>query len=302
MSRQAGIFTAGILAGAVCLAGSANPAMAQSGSPPLFTPNSSAGWFAFSRQFIPPPRGPGPVTADPVHRGVSNDEFRATGRQPSMAVADLNNPILQPWAREKMRERNEIVLSGKQIFSAHAACWPEGIPHFLLEPMTRPMYILQAPNEVVMILTSFNEPRRIFLTDRHSDNPKASWYGEAIGHYEGDTLVVDTIGIDERTSVDGFNTPHTRQLHVIERWRMVDNGEVLEVNIHVEDPGAFTTPWNAIQRYRKFEVVAGKNAGSLIQLATPDEGPLTEAICAENPNSFMGMPHMPLPEAKTPDF
>jgi hypothetical protein len=183
----------------------------------------------------------------------------------------------------------------------HSTCWPIGIPHFLLEPMTRPMFIVQSPREVAMILTSFSDVRRIYMTDRHPDNVKYSFYGDSIGHYEGDTLVVDTIGLDDRTFVDGFETPHTKQLHVVERWHMVDNGEILEANVHVEDPGAFTTPWNAIQHYRRFEIVA-KKAGNLAQLATPEEGPLTEAICADNPNSFMGMEHRPLPHASKPDF
>src|SRR6267142_4728437 len=104
MSRPAGSFTASVFAGAVCLAGCLSiSAMAQGVSPPDFTPNSSAGWFAYTRQFIPPASGAGPVRPDPAHRGVSNDEFRATGRQPALAVADLNNPILQPWARDKVR-------------------------------------------------------------------------------------------------------------------------------------------------------------------------------------------------------
>jgi len=302
MSAPAGCFARCTLAGVVSIVvGLGVPALAADG-PPVFTPNSSAGWFAYKREFIPPASGAGPVQADPAHRGVTNDEFRATGRQPSMAVADLDNPILQPWARAKVRERNELVLAGKQVFSMHASCWPVGVPHFLLEPMTRPMYIVQGSREVVMILTSFNDVRRIFLADKHSDNVKISWHGESIGHYEGDTLVVDTIGLDDRTSVDGFQTPHTTQLHVVERWRMIEGGEILEATVHVEDPGAYTMPWNAIQRYRRFEAVATKNAGSLIQLATPEEGPLTEAICAENPNSFMGMPHHPLPQAMAPDF
>ena len=254
MSRHAGNFTRRLLAGAAYLAGSLSTAMAQS-APPDFTPSPSAGWFAYSRVFIPPASGAGPVRPDRAHPGVSNDEYRATGKQPAIAVADLNNPILQPWARDKIRERNELVLSGKQVFSTHASCWPVGIPHFLLEPMTRPMYIVQGPKEVVMILTSFNEVLRIYLADKHSENVKTSWYGESIGHYEGDALVVDTIGLDDRTFVDGFQTPHTKQLHVIERFHLTDGGETLEVNVHVEDPGAFTTPWDAIQRYRRFEAV-----------------------------------------------
>jgi hypothetical protein len=90
---------------------------------------------------------------------------------------------------------------------------------------------------------------------------------------------------------------------VVERFHMIDGGEILEVNVHVEDPGAFTMPWDAIQRYRRFEAVASrKNVANLTQLATPDEGPLTEAVCADNPNSFMGMEHKPLPQAAVPDF
>jgi hypothetical protein len=108
--------------------------------------------------------------------------------------------------------------------------------------------------------------------------------------------------LDDRTFVDGFETPHTTRLHVVERWHLIDGGNILEASIHVEDPGAFTMPWDAIQRYRRFEAVAAKNVRSLVQLATPEEGPLTEAICAENPNSFMGMPHRPVPQATAPDF
>jgi hypothetical protein len=303
MSKHAETCVGVVLAGAVYLAGSMSfSAMAEGVSPPDFTPNPSAGWFSYSRVFIPPASGAGPVQPDPAHRGVSNDEFRATGRQPSLAVADLDNPILQPWARDKVRARNELVLAGKQVFSLHASCWPIGIPHFLLEPMTRPMYIVQGPKEVVMILTSFSDVRRIYLSDKHSDKVEISWYGDSIGHYEGDTLVVDTIGLDDRTFVDGFETPHTTRLHVVERGHLIDGGNILEANIHVEDPGAFTMPWDAIQRYRRFEAVVAKNVRSLVQLATPEEGPLTEAICAENPNSFMGMPHRPVPQATAPDF
>jgi hypothetical protein len=136
MSRHAGYFTGSVLAGAVCLAGSLSiSAMAQGLSPPDFAPNPSAAWFAYSRTFIPPASGAGPVRPDPAHPHVTNDEFRATGKQPTMAVADPDNPILQPWARDKVRERNALVLSGKQVFSLHASCWPVGVPHFLLEPM-----------------------------------------------------------------------------------------------------------------------------------------------------------------------
>jgi hypothetical protein len=155
-----------------------------------------------------------------------------------------------------------------------------------------------------MILTSFNDVRRIYLSDRHSDNVKNTWYGDSIGHYEGDTLVVDTIGLNDRTVVDGFDTPHTSQIHVVERWHLIEGGQLLEANVHVEDPGAFTMPWNAIQRYRTFDqAIAKRNVTSVAMLATPEKGPLQEAICAENPDSFKGRgEHPPMPLASAPDF
>src|SRR5438876_12398529 len=109
MSRHAGNFTRGVLASAVYLAGGLSfSAMAQS-APPNFA-HSPNGWYAYNRLFIPPASGPGPVLQDPARPYVTNDEFRVTGRQPTQRVADLNNPILQPWAREVLRKRNELVL------------------------------------------------------------------------------------------------------------------------------------------------------------------------------------------------
>src|SRR5580704_17055406 len=193
MSRHRGSFTAGVVVGAVSLAaGSSFPATAQ-GTPPNFAPDRNIGWYAYNRLFIPPTSGAGPVRQDPARPYVSNDEFRITGRQPTQRVADLNSPILQPWAQEVVRKRNEDVLSGQRVGTPTASCWPKGATGFLLSPMTQPMYFIQGPNEVVMILTSFNDVRHVHLTDKHSANVKTSWYGESIGHYEGDTLVVDTV-------------------------------------------------------------------------------------------------------------
>jgi hypothetical protein len=304
MSRYAGYF-AGVLAGTACLAGSMSlTAMAQ-GTQPNFGPNANIGWYAYNRLFIPPASGPGPVLQDPTRPYVSNDEFRVTGKQPTERVADLNTPILQPWARDVVRKRNELILSGKPAPSPTASCWPKGVTAFLLSPMTQPMYFVHGPKDVVMILTSFSDVRHIHLTDKHSSNVKPSWYGESIGRYQGDSLVVDTIGLDDRTRVDGFGTPHTTQLHIIERFHLIEDGNVLEANVHIEDPGAFTMPWDAIQRFRQYEAAVRKvPIERLTQLASEPEGPLTEHICAENPESlsFGGVPAQPVPQASVPDF
>jgi hypothetical protein len=305
MSRHGGSFTGGVLSGAVYLTSSLSfPAMAAGVSPPDFAPNPSVGWFAYSREFIPPASGAGPVRQDPAHPHVSNDEFRVTGRQPTFPMGDPNSPILQPWSSDVIRKRNELIISGNPHFLPFASCWPLGVTEFLLIPMTMALYFVQGPKEVVMIQAGFNDVRHIHLTEKHSTNVKTSWYGESIGRYEGDTLVVDTIGLDDRTPMDEFGTPHTKQLHVIERFHLIDGGETLEVNVHVEDAGAFTMPWDAIQRFGRFEPVVGKvPIERLSALATPAQGPLIEAICAENPNSFfVGQPAMPIPRAVEPEF
>jgi hypothetical protein len=281
--------------------------MAQ-GVPPNFAPNfapsADIGWYAYNRQFIPPASGPGPVRQDPARPYVTNDEFRVTGRQPTEQLADLSTPILQPWAREVVRKRNELVLSGKPASTPQASCWPVGVPGFLLRPMTQAMYFVQTPKVVVMILSSKQEVRHIYLTDKHSASVQPSWYGESIGRYEGDALVVDTIGIDERTWVDGFGTPHTKDLHVTERFHLIEGGAVLEANVRVEDPGAFTMPWNGIQRFRQYEAaVRQMPIERITQLASAPEGPLHEMICAENPTSFFAnQSASKIPTALRPDF
>jgi len=304
MSGHSRSFRRRVLAGAVCLAGSLAVSALAQGAPPNFAPNPGVGWYAYNRLFIPPASGPGPVVQDPARPYVSNDEFRVSGRQPTQRVADLNNPILQPWARDVVAKRNALVLSGKAVPSPTASCWPKGVTPFILSPMTQPMYFIQGPKEVVMVLTSFNDVRRVYLAARHSENVRPSWYGESIGRYEGDTLVVDTIGIDDRTPIDGFGTPHTKQLHVIERFHLIEGGAVLQADVHVEDPGALTTPWNAIQRFRQYEAAVRQvPVERLTQLASEPEGPLKEHSCAENPNSFFpGVVALPIPQAAVPDF
>src|SRR6202162_1910250 len=102
-----------------------------------------------------------------------------------------------------------------------------------------------------MIFSGNAEVRHIRLNASHSADPKPSWYGESVGHYEGDTLVVDTIGLNDKRLIDNYGTPHTDKLHVVERFRLVDGGKTLEVAFTVEDPCAFFQTWSGTrQRHR----------------------------------------------------
>src|SRR5215471_20562889 len=97
-------------------AGMLSAVAAQAQSTPDFSPDRTTGWIATGQAFLPPASGPGPVVTDPAHLpqpGVS-----------SFRVADLSNPILQPWAREELRKANERALSGKAAYTPKERCWP----------------------------------------------------------------------------------------------------------------------------------------------------------------------------------
>jgi hypothetical protein len=147
-------------------------------------PDNMTGWLKGpGDEFIQPESGPGPIKSDPALPYVSN----AVARQETVKIADLTNPILQPWVREQMRKANEEVLAGKVGFTARTRCWPHGVPGFLLYPV-HPIFFIQTPKQVAMTWGQDFQLRRVYLNAPHSANPKPSWYGESVGHYEnGDT-------------------------------------------------------------------------------------------------------------------
>jgi hypothetical protein len=296
-----GVRIAGGLFGAALVAAEGYASAAD--APPNFAPNPVVGWVAAGARYILPPSGPGPVGPMAGRRQSANNEVRDRGAQALFGMGDENAPILQPWAAAKVRERNDSVRAGKPAFSRQASCWPIGTPGFLLYPV-QPVFFVQTPKEIVLIWQADHQVRHIYMNVPHSKNPAPSWYGESVGHYEGETLVVDTIGISTKTFVDNFDTPHTEKLHTVERFQIVDNGLGMMANLHVEDPGAFTTPWNAIQRYRRVEpgVAEAKQENSLLS-SVNDAGQLLESSCAENPNGLFGADGaLPLPQTNAPDF
>jgi hypothetical protein len=130
--------------------------------------------------------------------------------------------------------------------------------------------------------------RRVKLNAKHSENPKLTWFGESVGHYEnGDTLVVDTIGLSTKNSyIDNFRTPHTEKLHVVERFTVSPDGKNLTAIVTVNDPDTFNEPLTMMQKWFKVNE------------------PMDETVCAENNNDalFFNQKLAPMPEAKRPDF
>ena len=254
---------------------------------PDFAPTANTGWVldhavGVDDLLTPPTGGPGPVTFDKAHPYVPN----GFGKQSTYRVADLSNPILQPWTIPSMKKANDEVLAGKVPFRARERCWPVGVPGFSAYSLVEPFFFYQMPDKVVVINQGGPEIRRIYLNVTHSKDVKPSWYGESVGHYEnGDTLVIDTIGISPKSFVDNYRTPHTDQLHVVERWTLAADGQTVGVSVFVEDPGAFTMPWSAVQQWRRVE-----------------NAPISTAACNENNGDFFNEGLVPLPEAAAPDF
>jgi hypothetical protein len=120
-------------------------------------------------------------------------------------------------------------------------CFPPGTPRIYLQPF--PMEIVQTPARVLMIFEFNHFIRQIWTDGRgHNTDLGPTWFGDSIGHWEGDTLVVDTIGLNDKTWIDRAGHPHSDQLHVVERMRRPEPN-TLQVGLTMEDPKAYTKPW-----------------------------------------------------------
>lgn len=317
MWRRFSLFAAA--AAAACAAGqtpaaSGNPA----DTPPI--PDFAGTWShpAFP-WFEPPVSGPGPVTnlsrwADQRPSGAAGSAAQPVSKTGisdyDQLVGDYKNPILQPWAAAVVREYGKLSLAGITYGNASNQCWPFGMP-FIFKNFT--VQLLQQPDKITMLYSGDHEVRRVRMNATHPSPLKPSWYGDSIGHYEGDTLVIDTVGVRVDRPygmLDLFGTPYTNSLHVVERYRLRNyddvkdalernrkenwlfNGDVfskhrgkfLQAAVTIEDAGVFTTPWTATMTY------------------VPLPEPVAESVCAENMHEYYNNRDTDLPKAGTPDF
>jgi len=247
--------------------------------------SSTFAWLAAGADWRDPPAGMrGPIRHDPNYAYHGNLDGPG---QVTVRLGNWKDPVLKPWAAAQMKASNEEVHSGKRQvpFAAQARCYPGGVPGQLLYP-AEPFYFIQTSKIVYMIWQRDHMVRRIYLTDKHSENIKPSWFGDSIGRYESDgTLFIDTIGLQTKNSyIDNFRTPHTEKLHVTESIKVVDNGNRIEAFVKVDDPDTFYEPLYLIQRWRKVP------------------NPLVETVCAENNEDHFNQGLFPLPRATKPDF
>jgi hypothetical protein len=184
------------------------------------TPDFSGIWARLSFPgFEPPLSGPGPVTNRSRGAGGAGNVGRLVG--------DYTNPILQPWAAEVVKKFGEMSVAGITFPNPRNQCWPGGVPYVF---SNLGMQMIQQPDKITILYSDDHEVRRVRMNEPHPARAMPSWYGDSVGHYEGDTLVVDTVGIKlgPYAMVDWYGTPYTDALHVVERYRLLDYDATIE--------------------------------------------------------------------------
>ena len=225
-------------------------------------------------------------------------------------VGDYTNPILQPWAADVVKKFGEHSIAGIPNGNPSDQCWPMP-PPFIYKQFR--VQVIQQPETITFLYNDNMDVRRVRLNQRHPEQVTPSWYGDSVGHYEGDTLVVDTVGV--RTNrpyamIDLFGTPYTKSLHIVERYSLRDyddvkdaiernkkenglfvgdvfsryRGKFLQLHLTIEDEGVFTKPWTATLTY------------------VPGPGVWQETVCAENTHQYYYNNEADVPRAEKPDF
>ena len=258
-------------------------------------------WHPSLPGFEPPASGPGPVTNRSRRNGVSDYD---------QLVGDYTNPILKPQTAAIVRQFGELSLKGITYPSPANQCWPEPVPYIY---KNFALQIFQQGDRITMIYDQDHEVRHVRMNASHPEKLTPSWYGDSVGRYDGDALVIDTVGTKTDrpfAMIDLYGTPYSKALHVVERYRLVDyeaakeglerdakenrrapvgidrgyRGKHLQLVFTVEDPEVFTTPWTATITYGR-----GSN-----------EWP--ETVCAENIHEYYNNKNSDVPTAAKPDF
>ena len=217
----------------------------------------------------PTPRAPdGKPELSGIWQAASDPKGRAGGIEGIVApryliditadYAPADVPFL-PWSKALYEERN----ARARIDNPLIKCLPAGVPRLIA--YTHPYKIVQTPTLIVMLYESSMIFRQIFMDGRdHPVDPQPSWMGYSVGAWNGDTLVVETIGFNDQSWLDGSGHPHSEQMRVTERWTRRDFGH-MDVDVIIDDPGAYAKPLTYVQP----------------QELLPDTD-LIEYVCAEN--------------------
>ena len=191
-----------------------------------------------------------PVARDPrVADSVPNISgvWFTQGYNRRISPMDGSETPWQPWTKAEFDRREAAEKNGKPLFDPTAACLPSGIPRLIAAPY--PIEIIQTRDQTVMLHETHHLFRVFHMNGTHPAKVEPSYMGHSVAHWEGDTLVVDTVGLSTKTQIDEAGTQHSDALHVVERIRKVDE-RTLEDVFTIDDPKAFTKPWTARRTFK----------------------------------------------------
>jgi hypothetical protein len=266
-------------------AGAALLAFSVSAASPAGTPDFSSAqraWLRVGIPFLDPVTGK--ILGEHPDYPFATRTVDAQGRD-SNGRANVPNwldPNLKPWAAAKLKGIADEALRDIVRVTPQSGCWPGSTPGQMI--FNEPLFIVQTPTKLTLLYQRDHFVRHVYMGVPHSKNPKPSWFGESVGHYEGDELVVDTIGFNGKSELDNWGTPHSDTLHVVERYKMTNGGKELRVTFTVEDSKTFHAPWSGVAVYRQVQ------------------GPMIEAVCAENNVDRATGTSYPIPQAAASDF
>jgi len=268
-------------------------------------PDFSGLWSRATFGFEPPVSGVGPIRN--LMRRPDGTEDR------NRTVGDFHNPILKPAAAAIVQRDGDIARSGADYPTPNNQCRPMASPYIL---RVQGMEMLQQQDQVTIIYAQDHQFRTVRLNQPHPARIIPSWHGDSIGHYENDTLVVDTIGVKVGpvAMLDTYGTPFSAALHVVERYRLVDyqeairaverglkeygspvteqavtidrsyRGKGLQVQFTVDDRNLLTAPWSASATYLR------------------SRDGWVENVCAENIHEYYAARDVAVPQSARPDF
>jgi hypothetical protein len=301
-------FAVGAIAAALA-ALAATPMMGADRAP---LPDFSGRWGrnAMDPEFMP--SGPHPVSN--LMREDGDTAHPSLGGDPLPLVGDYNNPILKPMAAEAVRKAGMLSAGGRINPDPSNQCGAYSPPYAFTIQLGLEM--LQNKDELLILYQQDDQVRHVRMNASHPKTVKPTPMGDSVGHWEGDTLVIDTVGvkIGPVSMVDRYGTPQSPALHLVERYRLIDieqakldmdrhekragrvggppgatpydpkSDKALQLEYTVEDPEVFNMPWSARVTYRRTAL------------------PWSEQICAENIVEYWPGMNIGVPQAAKPDF
>ena len=214
----------------------------------------------------------------------SSGDFSA--RERAIQTADGKQPPMLPETAKVREQRLVDAEHNKPFANTASLCLPQGVPYMLHAAVGGPLQILETPGQVTFINDAYNEMWFVYLNAKHppKDDVEPTYHGDSVGHWEGKTLVIDTIGLNTRTTLDQIGTPHSEDMHVITRVRRI-GPDTIEFRVTIDDPKAFSKPWEE---------------ETLVYKRAPKDARISEVVCENNRNVQLPDGHQSLSFAPSP--